>query len=359
MKWNSDSSEEVLILNINLLEAIEQLEEEKGISRDELIDILEKALLSAYKKNFGKSKNVEIVINRMTGEIEVYQLLEVVENVEDVNTQIDIQEAQKIDIKAEIGDVVKRKLNVKKFGRIAAQTAKQVLIQKIREIEKENLFRQYSNMVGTVTTAEVIRATEFGADIRIGKLETFFSRSEWIPGEEIQAGDFVKVYITDVRKKGKGPLIMVSRKVPELLIGLLRLEVPEIDEGVVEVIKVAREAGTRSKVAVKSNNSLVDPIGACIGENGNRINNIIRELKNEKIDIVKWADDPKAFIANSLSPARVIDVQIVDPEKKAARIYVSPTQLSLAIGKGGQNARLAAKLTGWKIDIKPVMKDVE
>lgn len=345
-------------MNINLLEAIEQLEEEKGIAKDELIDILEKALLSAYKKNFGKSKNVEIIINRMTGEIEVYQLLEVVENVEDENTQISLEEAQKIDVKAEIGDIVKRKLNIKKFGRIAAQTAKQVLIQKIREIEKENLFKQYSNMIGTVTTAEVIRITETGADIRIGRLETFFPRSEWIPSEEIQVGDFIKVYITDVRKKGKGPLIMVSRKVPELLIGLLRLEVPEIDEGVVEVVKVAREAGTRSKVAVRSNNLLVDPIGACIGENGNRINNIIRELKNEKIDVVKWADDPKEFIANALSPAKVIDVQIIDPENKAARVYVSPTQLSLAIGKGGQNARLAAKLTGWKIDIKPVMKEI-
>jgi len=346
-------------MNINLLEAIEQLEEEKGISKDELIEILEKALLSAYKKNFGRSKNVEIIINRMTGEVEIYQLLEVVDEVEDENTQIDLEEAQKIDVKAEIGDVVKRKLNAKKFGRIAAQTAKQVLIQKIREIEKENLFKQYSNMIGTVTTAEVIRTTELGADIRIGKLETFFPKSDWIPGEEIHPGDFIKVYITDVRKKGKGPLIIVSRKAPELLIGLLRLEVPEIDEGVVEVIKVAREAGIRSKVAVKSNNPLVDPIGACIGENGNRISNIIRELRGEKVDVVKWTEDPKDFIAYSLSPAKVIDVQIIDPEKRSARIYVSPTQLSLAIGKGGQNARLAAKLTGWKIDIKPVMKSAE
>ncbi|RKX52849.1 MAG: transcription termination/antitermination protein NusA [Thermotoga sp.] len=343
-------------MNINLLEALEQLEEEKNISKEEVFKILEKALLSAYRKNFGRTGNVEIVINRMTGEIEVYQILEVVEKVEDPATQIDLEEAQKIDFKAKIGDKVKKKLNVKKFGRIAAQTAKQVLIQKIREIEKDNLYKQYLNMVRTVVTAEVIRVSQNFADIRVGKLETRLLRKEMIPSEELKVGDFIKVYITDIKRKGKGPVIMVSRRVPELILGLLKLEIPEVDDGTVEVVKIAREAGVRSKVAVKSNNPLVDPVGACIGEGGARINSIMKELKGERIDVIKWADDPREFIANALSPASVVDVQILNEEEKSSRVYVSPTQLSLAIGKGGQNVRLAVKLTGWKIDVKPLMK---
>lgn len=342
-------------MNIGLLEALDQLEEEKGISKEEVIPILEKALVSAYRKNFGNSKNVEVVIDRNTGNIRVYQLLEVVEEVEDPATQISLEEAKKIDPLAEVGSIVKKELNVKNFGRIAAQTAKQVLIQRIRELEKEKQFEKYSELKGTVTTAEVIRVTSEWADIRIGKLETRLPKKEWIPGEEIKAGDLVKVYIIDVVKTTKGPKILVSRRVPEFVIGLMKLEIPEVENGIVEIKAIAREPGVRTKVAVSSNDPNVDPIGACIGEGGSRIAAILKELKGEKLDVLKWSDDPKQLIANALAPATVIEVEILDKENKAARVLVPPTQLSLAIGKGGQNARLAAKLTGWKIDIKPIM----
>lgn len=342
-------------MNLDFLQALEQLEEEKGIKVDEIIPVIEKALISAYKKDFGGEKNVEIIINRQTGEIEAYQLLEVVENVEKPNLQISLEEALKINSSAKIGDIVKKRLNIKKFGRIAAQTAKQVLIQKIREIEKEKQFEKYSELAGKITTAEVVRVTKDWADIRIGKLETRLPKKEWIPGEEIQPASLIKVYVKDVKKDKKGPKILVTRINEEFIKGLLELEVPEIESKVVEVVKIVREPGIRTKVAVKSNNPKVDPVGACIGEEGIRIAAILKELNGEKIDIIKWSDDPKELIASALQPANVIEVEILDYENKASRVIVSPNQLSLAIGKGGQNARLAAKLTGWKIDIKPIM----
>jgi len=342
-------------MNIGLLEALDQLEEEKGISKEEVFQILEKALMSAYRKNFGSSRNVEVKIDRNTGSIELYQILEVVENVENPALQISLEEAKKIDPEAQIGSIVKRELNARKFGRIAAQTAKQVLIQKIRELEKEKQYEQYSELKGSVTTAEIIRVTADWADIRIGKLETRLPKREWIPGEELSAGSLIKVYILDVKKTTKGPKILVSRTVPDFIIGLMKLEIPEIENGVVEVKAIAREPGIRTKVAVSSNNPQVDPVGACIGEGGNRIAAILKEIKGEKLDVLRWSEDPKQFIANALAPASVIEVEVLDAERKVARVLVPPTQLSLAIGKGGQNARLAAKLTGWKIDIKPIM----
>ncbi len=342
-------------MNIGLLEALDQLEEEKGISKEEVFQILEKALMSAYRKNFGSSRNVEVKIDRNTGSIKLYQILEVVENVENPALQISLEEAKKIDPEAQIGSIVKRELNARKFGRIAAQTAKQVLIQKIRELEKEKQYEQYSELKGSVTTAEIIRVTADWADIRIGKLETRLPKREWIPGEELSAGSLIKVYILDVKKTTKGPKILVSRTVPDFIIGLMKLEIPEIENGVVEVKAIAREPGIRTKVAVSSNNPQVDPVGACIGEGGNRIAAILKEIKGEKLDVLRWSEDPKQFIANALAPASVIEVEVLDAERKVARVLVPPTQLSLAIGKGGQNARLAAKLTGWKIDIKPIM----
>ncbi|MCD6268449.1 MAG: transcription termination/antitermination protein NusA [Thermotogaceae bacterium] len=342
-------------MNIGLLEALDQLEEEKGISKEEVFQILEKALMSAYRKNFGSSRNVEVKIDRNTGSIKLYQILEVVENVENPALQISLEEAKKIDPEAQIGSIVKRELNARKFGRIAAQTAKQVLIQKIRELEKEKQYEQYSELKGSVTTAEIIRVTADWADIRIGKLETRLPKREWIPGEELSAGSLIKVYILDVKKTTKGPKILVSRTVPDFIIGLMKLEIPEIENGVVEVKTIAREPGIRTKVAVSSNNPQVDPVGACIGEGGSRIAAILKEIKGEKLDVLRWSEDPKQFIANALAPASVIEVEVLDAERKVARVLVPPTQLSLAIGKGGQNARLAAKLTGWKIDIKPIM----
>ncbi|MCD6104778.1 MAG: transcription termination factor NusA [Thermosipho sp. (in: Bacteria)] len=342
-------------MNLDFLRALEQLEEEKGIKVDEILPAIEKALVSAYRKDHGGEKNVEIIINRQTGEIEVYQLLEVVDKVEDEKKQISLEEALKIKPDTFVGDIVKKRLNIKKFGRIAAQTAKQVLIQKIREIEKEKQFEKYSELIGKITTAEVIRVTPDWADIRIGKLETRLPKKEWIPGEEIEPSSLIKVYIKDVKKDKKGPRIMVSRVCEEFVKGLLELEVPEIENGIVEIVKIVREPGIRTKLAVKSNNSKVDPVGACIGEEGVRIAAVLKELKGEKLDIIKWSEDPKEFIAAALQPANVIEVEILDFENKASRVIVPPNQLSLAIGKGGQNARLAAKLTGWKIDIKPIM----
>ncbi|MDI6863064.1 MAG: transcription termination factor NusA, partial [Pseudothermotoga sp.] len=332
-----------------------QLEEEKGISKDEIMEILEKALVSAYKKNFGTSKNVEVKIDRMTGDIRLYQVFDVVENVTDELTQISLEDARKIDPLAEIGKKIYKKISVKEFGRIAAQTAKQVLIQRIRELEKERQYEHYSELAGSVTTCEVIRVTADWADIRVGKIETRLMKRDWIPGETIKPGDLIKVYVVDVLKDRKGPKILVSRSVPEFVIGLFKLEVPEVENGIVQVKAIAREPGVRTKIGVISTNPQVDPVGACIGEGGSRISSILKELRGEKVDVFKWVDDPKQLIANALAPASVVSVEILDAERKAARVLVPPTQLSLAIGKGGQNARLAVKVTGWKIDIKPVM----
>ncbi|MEN3009006.1 transcription termination factor NusA [Pseudothermotoga sp.] len=342
-------------MNLNLLEALDQLEEEKGISKDEIIEILERALVSAYKKNFGTSKNVEVKIDRMTGDIQLFQVFDVVEKVTDELTQMSLEEARRIDPLTGIGKKVYKKINVKEFGRIAAQTAKQVLIQRLRELEKERQYEHYSGLAGVVTTCEVIRVTPDWADVRVGKIETRLLRRDWIAGETIKSGDLIKVYVVDVLKDKKGPKILVSRAVPEFVIGLMKLEVPEVENGIVQVKAIAREAGVRTKVGVISTNPQVDPVGACIGEGGSRIAAILKELKGEKVDVFKWSDDPKQLIANALAPASVVSVEILDAERKAARVLVPPTQLSLAIGKGGQNARLAVKVTGWKIDIKPVM----
>ncbi len=342
-------------MNLNLIEAIEQLEEEKGIPKEDVIVALEQALKTAYKSNFGGVRNVEVEIDRMTGDVKIYQLLTVCEEPKDPNFEISLEEALKIDSKAEVGATIKKPLNLKDFRRIAVQTARQVLIQKIRTFEKENIFKKYSEMVGSVTTAEVMRVTDRLAYVRIGKIETAMHRRDWIRGEELKPGTLIKVYIVKVEKIGKTPRITISRSIPEFLVGLMKLEVPEIEQGVVEVKKVVRESGLRSKVAVLSHDPNVDPVGACIGEGGSRINSVLKEIKPEKVDIIKWSDDPAELIANALAPAKVADVRIIDDRTKTARVLVAPSELSVAIGKGGQNARLAAKLTGWKIDIKSIM----
>lgn len=342
-------------MNLGLLDALDQLEEEKGISKDEIIQILEKALVSAYKKNFGSAKNVDVRIDRMTGDIQLFQVFDVVERVEDPLTQISLDEAKKSDPLTEIGKKIYKKMSVKNFGRIAAQTAKQVLIQRIRELEKERQYEHYSGLAGSVVTAEVIRVTADWADVRVGKIETRLPKKEWIDNEIIKPGDLIKVYVGNVLKDKKGPKILVSRALPEFVAGLLKLEVPEVENGIVQIKAIAREPGVRTKIAVISTNPQVDPVGACIGEGGSRIVAILKELKGEKVDIFRWSEDPRQLIANALAPASATNVEILDYERKAARVLVPPTQLSLAIGKGGQNARLAVKLTGWKIDIKPVM----
>lgn len=342
-------------MNLNLLEALDQLQDEKNIEKEEVIDILEKALRSAYKKNFASESDVDVRIDRLTGDIEVFERLLVVEAVENPSLEVKLEEALKLDSSAEIGSTVERKLNIKKFKRIAAQTARQVLIQKIREKEKENLFDKYVDMKGTVTTSEVLRVTDEWIDLRIGKLETRIPTKELIPGEQPRLNSLMKVYVVDVTKSVRGPRLLVTRRTPDFVIELLKLQVPEIASGDVTVKAIAREEGIRTKVAVFSQNTKVDPVGACIGESGTRIAEVLREIKPEKVDILRWSDNPAEFVGNSIAPASALEVKVANIENREATVFVSPTQLSLAIGKGGQNARLAAKLTGWKIDIKPIM----
>ncbi|HAA86511.1 MAG TPA: transcription termination/antitermination protein NusA [Kosmotogaceae bacterium] len=342
-------------MNLNLLDALDQLEAEKGISKEEVITILESALQSAYKKNFGAESPVEVKIDRLTGDIELFERMRVVDKVDDPLTEVDLNEALDTDNTAAVGKEIVRKINIKKFKRIAAQTARQVLIQKIRELEKENLYDRYSDLKGKITTAEVIRATDDFADLRVGKIETRISSKELIPGERIRSNQLLKVYVADLVKSPKGPRLLVTRRTTDFVAQLLKLQVPEIESGEVLIKSIAREEGVRTKVALEAQQERIDPVGACIGESGIRISEVLREIQPEKVDLLRWSADPAVLISNSIAPASAVDVKITDSEKKEAIVYVSPNQLSLAIGRGGQNARLAARLTGWKIDIKPVI----
>lgn len=338
-------------MNIEFIEALEELEKQKGISMDVLIDALEAALISAYKRNFGSLQNVRVSIDRTSGEIKVYARKTVVEQVEDDRTDISIEVARQRDPRYELGDIVEIEVTPRDFGRIAAQTAKQVVVQRIREAERGLIYEEFSNREGDIVTGIVQRQDQKNVYIDLGKTEAILGPTEQIPGEEYRHADRLKTYIVEVKKTTKGPQIMVSRTHPGLLKRLFELEVPEIHDGIVELKSVAREAGARSKVAVYSRDENVDPVGACVGPKGMRVQTIVNELKGEKIDIVKWSQDPAKFVANALSPAKVVDVRIYE-ESKVARVVVPDYQLSLAIGKEGQNARLAAKLTSWKIDIK-------
>ena len=327
-------------MNFELIEALNELEKEKGIESEVLIEAIEAALVSAYKKNFGTQSNMRISIDRTTGEIKVFSRKTIVENVTHPKDEIALSEARKKDPRFEIGDILEVEVTPKDFGRIAAQTAKQVVVQRIREAERDMVYDEFANREGDIVTGVVQRQEGKNVYIDLGK-----------PGEQYRNQDRLKTLIIDVKKTTKGPQIMVSRTHPGLLKRLFELEVPEIHDGTVELKSVAREAGARSKIAVHSKNENVDPVGSCVGPKGLRVQAIVNELKGEKIDIVKWSSDPTKFIANSLSPAKVLSVDIF-PDEKAAKVVVPDYQLSLAIGKEGQNARLAAKLTGWKIDIK-------
>ena len=338
-------------MNTEFMEALAEIEREKGVSMDILIDALEAALISAYKRNFGSLQNVSVIINRETGEIKVYARKNVVEEVNDDRTEILLGEAREKDPRYEIGDVVEIEVTPRDFGRIAAQTAKQVVVQRIREAERGIIYEEFSNREGDIVTGIVQRQDQKNVYIDLGKTEATLGPTEQIPGEGYKHGDRIKTYIVEVKKTTKGPQILVSRTHPGLLKRLFELEVPEIHDGIVELKSVAREAGARSKIAVYSRDENVDPVGACVGPKGMRVQTIVNELKGEKIDIVKWNQDSAKFVANALSPAKVIDVTVFEDDK-VARVVVPDYQLSLAIGKEGQNARLAAKLTGWKIDIK-------
>lgn len=338
-------------MNTEFIEALEELEREKGIAMDVLIEALEAALISAYKRNFGSLQNVRVHIDRETGEIKVFARKTVVEHAEDDRSEISLEAARAKDSRYELEDIVEVEVTPRDFGRIAAQTAKQVVVQRIREAERGIIFEEFSSREGDIVNGIVQRQDQKNVYIDLGKTEAILAPTEQIPGEEYRHADRIKTYIVEVRKTTKGPQIMVSRTHPGLLKRLFELEVPEIHDGTVELKSVAREAGARSKIAVYSKDENVDPVGACVGPKGMRVQTIVNELKGEKIDIVKWSQDPAKFVANALSPAKVVSVVIYEDDK-IARVVVPDYQLSLAIGKEGQNARLAAKLTGWKIDIK-------
>lgn len=338
-------------MNAEFMQAFEQLGREKGIAPEVLFDAIEAALISAYKRNFGSAQNVRVSLDRTTGEIHVYARKNVVEAVSDARLELSLNEAKTIDPRYELEDVVELEVTPKNFGRIAAQTAKQVVVQRIREAERGMIYEEFSNRESDIVTGIVQRIEQKNVFIDLGKAEAILAPSEQIPDEIYKHNDRLKTYIVEVKKTTKGPQILVSRTHPGLLKRLFELEVPEIHDGVVELKSVAREPGLRSKIAVYSRDETVDPVGACVGHKGMRVQTIVNELKGEKIDIVKWNTDPAKYIANALSPARVVSVEVQEAEKMS-RVVVPDYQLSLAIGKEGQNARLAAKLTGWKIDIK-------
>lgn len=338
-------------MSAELIHALDQLEREKGIKKEILIEAIEAALISAYKRNFGSSQNVKIYIDRVTGDVKVFALKRVTENPINELLDISLEDARKVNRKLEENDTAEIEVTPKKFGRIAAQTAKQVVVQRIREAERGIIFDEFSNKESDIVTGIVQRPEKKNIVIDLGRTEAVLAPAEQTPGEEYRFNDRIKTYIIEVKKTTKGPQIMVSRTHPGLVKRLFELEVPEIHDGIVEIKSISREPGSRTKIAVYSKDDNVDPVGACVGQKGTRVQAIVDELRGEKIDIVKWSIDPQEFISNSLSPAKVIRVDINETEK-TAKVTVPDYQLSLAIGKEGQNARLAAKLTGWKIDIK-------
>ena len=340
------------------IDALNQIEKEKGIDKEIIFEAIESSLVSACKKNFGTSQNVKVVMDRVTGNIEVYAQKDVVEVVEDENLQVSIQEAKILNKNYELGDVVDFLVTPKDFGRISAQTAKQVVVQKFREAEREILYNQYISKEKDIVTCIVQRTERKNVIVQLGKIDAILTPSEQIPGERYSFMQRLKVYVVEVKQTPKGPQIYVSRTHPELVKRLFEQEVPEVYDGTVEIKSIAREAGSRTKIAVYSKDPNVDAVGACVGQNGYRVNVIVEELKGEKIDIVTWDEDPKKFIAAALSPSKVLAVDI-NEEDQSAKIVVPDHQLSLAIGKEGQNARLSAKLTGWRIDIKSASQAAE
>ena len=338
-------------MNKELLEAMEVLEKEKNISKDTLIEAIENSLLTACKNHFGKADNVKVTVNPNTCDFAVYAEKAVVENVEDDCLEMSLADAKMLNPKYEIGDTVQIPLDSKKFGRIATQNAKNVILQKIREEERKALYNEYYMKEKDVMTGVVQRYLGRNVSINLGRVDAILNESEQVKCETFRPTERVKVYVIEVKDTPKGPRVSVSRTHPDLVKRLFESEVAEVRDGTVEIKAIAREAGSRTKIAVKSNDANVDPVGACVGLNGSRVNSIVSELKGEKIDIINWDDNPAYLIENALSPAKVICV-VADEEEREAQVIVPDYQLSLAIGKEGQNARLAARLTGFKIDIK-------
>lgn len=338
-------------MNTELLEALNILEKEKNISKNALLEAIEQSLLQACKNHFGKADNVKVNINPETCDFSVYAEKEVVEEVEDPVLQISLADAKMKDSKYEVGDIVHVEIKSKEFGRIATQNAKNVILQKIREEERKVLYNQYYEKEHDLVTGIVQRYVGNNVSINLGKVDALLTENEQVKGESFRPNERIKLYVIEVKDTPKGPKILVSRTHPELVKRLFEAEVTEVKEGIVEIKSIAREAGSRTKIAVWSNDADVDAVGACVGMNGARVNAVVDELRGEKIDIINWDENPALLIENALSPAKVISV-MADPDEKTAKVIVPDYQLSLAIGKEGQNARLAARLTGFKIDIK-------
>ncbi|GEO78563.1 transcription elongation factor NusA [Companilactobacillus mindensis DSM 14500] len=336
-----------------MVEALDALESEKGIKKEYVIESLEAALVAAYKRNYNQAQNVDVEFDAKKGNIHVYAVKEVVDEVVDDRLEVSLEDAQQKSKGYEVGDHIKDEVTPKDFGRIAAQTAKQVIMQRVREAERDIIYNEYSQYEHEIIQGTVERSDNRYVYITFGKIETVMPKSDQMPGETYNSRDRIRVYVTKVENATKGPQVFVSRTDPGLVKRLFEQEVPEIYDGTVEIVSIAREAGDRTKIAVKSDNPDVDPVGTCVGPKGARVQAVVDELHGENIDVVPYVDDPVDFIANALNPAEVIAVQFDERDKKQCIVIVPDYHLSLAIGKKGQNARLAAKLTGYKIDIKP------
>lgn len=336
-----------------MLGALDALEQEKGVKKEIVIEALEAALVSAYKRNYGQAQNVEVEFDQKKGNIHVYAVKEVTDEVFDSRLEVSYQDALEINKAYEVGDTIRFEVTPKDFGRIAAQTAKQVIMQRVREAERSIIYNEYSQYENEIMQGIVERRDNKFIYVNLGKIEAVLSKQDQIPNEVYNAHDRIKVYVSKVENTTKGPQVFVSRTHPDLVKRLFEQEVPEIYDGTVEIVSIAREAGDRTKMAVRSTDPNVDPVGTCVGPKGQRVQLVVNELHGENMDIVKWEEDPSDYIANALNPAEVIAVQFNDGNEHTCTVIVPDYQLSLAIGKKGQNARLAAKLTGYKIDIKP------
>ncbi len=338
----------------NLNYVIDQVGKDKGIDRKVIIEALEQAVLTASRKKYGHQGEIEVHYNEEIGEVELFQFKQVVEKVENPATEISLDEARELDSEAQVGDSLGVKLDTD-FGRIGAQTAKQVIIQKVRDAERENIYKEFKDRKGDIVSGTVQRMEKGNLYISIGRAEAILNNKEQIPGEVYRQGERIRAYILDVQKSSKSPQIILSRTHPGFLIKLFEMEVPEISEGIIKVISAAREPGERAKISVFSSNRDVDPVGACVGMKGSRVQNVVQELRGERIDIIPWSQDQAKYVCNALAPAKISRVYI-DEENRYMEVVVADDQLSLAIGKKGQNVRLASKLTGWKIDIKSESK---
>ena len=353
MKKKIVKQESAEINTTEMLQAMDELEKTEGIKKDVLMESIEQALVNAYKKNYEcNDENIKIVMDKLEGKMKVYQEKTVVEDVQDDKKEISLDEAKKINSNYKVDDVVEFELLPKKFGRIAAQTAKQIITQKIREASRDMIFNEFDSKKGEIIVGQIQKVTGKAIIIDLGKIEGIMSKKEQIPTETYNVNDKIKACVISVEKGAKGSVqVVLSRASTKFVEKLFKIEIPEIDDGVIEIKAISREAGSRSKVAVFSPNPNIDPVGSCVGQKGIRIQNIINELNGEKIDVIEWNEDPSIFISAALLPAKVMAVDVKE-EEKFAQVIVPDDQLSLAIGKGGQNAKLAARLTNWKIDIK-------